>query len=373
MALTKADELLIHQLPETFDTILQSDRTWTEKIWCTLHDSRGEVELDLGFGRYQNRNVFDGFGGVSIGDTQWNVRASRELDAAFDSLSVGPLHYEIVEPLQAVRFRCDQNEYGVEYDVTLRGALPPHLEARNFMRDRLRTMQNIQRYHQVGQATGWVRVEGRYVEITPDGWWGQRDHSWGLRPGVGGPELGVQPPSGWGAQASGRPARRLLHWSPMQFRGWEIFHFWIGADLSCPDYFSGTLITEKGEEQLGEMRSELRYDERNRRLLGGDVCFTRTNGEVLRVNVRPLGAGYDLGGGLYMGYQGNYHGTYRGPLNVEGEKWADTRDPKGLGIGQLRDAVCEFRCGDDVGYGIFETIVTGEWPEYGLTLESNLS
>lgn len=366
MKLTKADELLLHQIPSTFDTIAQSDRSWTEKIWCTLHDNSGAIELDMGFGRYHNRNVFDGFGGVSIGDTQWNVRASRELDLDFDSLSVGPLHYEIVEPLKAVRFRCDENEQGIAYDVTIEGTLPPHLEERNFNRDHLRTAGDVLRYHQVGKASGWVSVEGRRTEISANSWWGQRDHSWGLRAGVGGPETGVQPSTGWGARQGEKLQRRLLHWSPMQFPGWEIFHFWIGGDLAQPDYFSGTIVRPDGEEKLVAMRTDLKYEPSNRQLLGGDIHFLRTDGSELSVNVRPLGAGYYLGGGLYMGYQGNYHGTWRGPLHIEGEKWDDTSDIHKLGIGQLRDAVCEFRCGNDVGYGIFETIIVGDWPEFDL-------
>ena len=38
---------------------------------------------------------------------------------------------------------------------------------------------------------------------------------------------------------------------------------------------------------------------------------------------------------------------------------------------QLRDCVIRCREGDAVGYGIFESMVIGEHPRYGLTRESS--
>ena len=47
------------------------------------------------------------------------------------------------------------------------------------------------RYHQIGVASGWVEVEGERTEIEADKWISIRDHSWGLRPGVGKPIPGL--------------------------------------------------------------------------------------------------------------------------------------------------------------------------------------
>jgi hypothetical protein len=38
---------------------------------------------------------------------------------------------------------------------------------------------------------------------------------------------------------------------------------------------------------------------------------------------------------------------------------------------QLRDCVIRVREGDAVGYGIFESIIIGEHPRYGLTRENS--
>ena len=40
-------------------------------------------------------------------------------------------------------------------------------------------------------------------------------------------------------------------------------------------------------------------------------------------------------------------------------------------LGQFRDTPIRVREGDAVGYGIMESIITGEWPDLGLTAESD--
>jgi hypothetical protein len=48
---------------------------WTEKIWASIARTDGTLQLDFGLGKYQNRGIIDGFGGVSRGREQWTVRA----------------------------------------------------------------------------------------------------------------------------------------------------------------------------------------------------------------------------------------------------------------------------------------------------------
>src|SRR5580698_1104185 len=105
-----ADELFAHQIVETHAYVAQADRSWTEKV-CAMAAARdGSLQIGLGVGKYTNRNVFDGYAAVSRGKEQWTVRASRKLSDAPESLSVGPIHYEIVEPFKTIRFRCDSND-----------------------------------------------------------------------------------------------------------------------------------------------------------------------------------------------------------------------------------------------------------------------
>jgi hypothetical protein len=54
-----------------------------------------------------------------------------------------------------------------------------------------------------------------------------------------------------------------------------------------------------------------------------------------------------------------------GPYWTDGEKW-DVANPEVANkVHGLDDAVCEYRCGDEVGYGIIENLILGSFPKYG--------
>ena len=84
-----ADESLTHQIVDTFARVVESDRAWTEKIWGSLASMDGTLQLSFGLGKYHNRGIIDGFGGVSRGREQWTVRGSRELRSAPEDVSIG--------------------------------------------------------------------------------------------------------------------------------------------------------------------------------------------------------------------------------------------------------------------------------------------
>src|SRR5690348_13508812 len=98
-----ADEGMNHQIVDTFARISESDHAWTEKIWGSIAKTDGSLQVDFGLGKYQNRGILDGFGGVSRGREQWTVRGSRELHRDPELVGVGPIRYEIVDPLKSVR------------------------------------------------------------------------------------------------------------------------------------------------------------------------------------------------------------------------------------------------------------------------------
>ena len=129
--LVPADELLVHQIADTFATVGQSDRSWTEKIWAMATDRAGTVQAVFGLGVYPNRGVVDAFGGISRGAEQWTVRASGRLGKNPDEGRVGPLRYEVVEPLKQVRFSLEANSVvPVSFEWLFQGIVPPMTERR---------------------------------------------------------------------------------------------------------------------------------------------------------------------------------------------------------------------------------------------------
>ena len=186
--LVPADELLVHQIADTFATVGQSDRSWTEKIWAMATDRKGSIQAAFGLGVYPNRGVIDAFGGVSRGVEQWTVRASGRLGKDAGVGNVGPLRYQVIEPLREVRFSLDANPaVPISFEWLFEGIIPPTTERREEHRgvSGRRIAADVVRYHQVGTASGWVEVDGSRTNMTADTWVSARDHSWGVRYGVG--------------------------------------------------------------------------------------------------------------------------------------------------------------------------------------------
>lgn len=142
----------------------------------------GSLSIAFGLGKYINRNVMDGFAGISRGTEQWTVRASRRLAPDVERHEVGPIGYEIVEALHRTRYRLDANDtVPISFDVEVEGVAPPAMEARetHHSRSRLRLDADVMRFHQAGIARGWAEVDGERTEIDDRLWVGSRDRSWG--------------------------------------------------------------------------------------------------------------------------------------------------------------------------------------------------
>lgn len=157
-----ADEHFVRQIVDTFVTVAESDYSWTEKV-CGMAAAR-EGSLQIGFGKYTNRNVLDGSGGVSRGVEPPTVRASRELGPDPESITVGPIAYEIVRPLQAVRVRLAPTAVQpIAFDILAEGIVPCMLEEREDRRtlNGFRHTAHQIRYHQTGTASRWIELQGR--------------------------------------------------------------------------------------------------------------------------------------------------------------------------------------------------------------------
>lgn len=374
--LVAADESFDHQIVETHASVLHSDYSWTEKV-CGMACARdGSLSINFGFGKYLNRNVVDGYGGASRGVEQWTVRASRALSADPDRIDVGPLRYGIVEPLRQVRVTLEPN--GVQplaFELLLDGVVPCVVEEREDRRTLTgyrRSADQI-RYHQTGVARGWVELQGRRLEVTPETWIMTRDHSWGLRPAVGAPLTDLQPDP-----MDTQPPRVLAVWNPLLFTREDgsayAFHqyylLYAGEGWRHEKVQGGFEFPDGRREPVQRIEPRLRFDARNRRLLGGEFVLGMADGRQRVLSVRPPGGtGFHLGAGLYHGFDGRYHGQWRGPLAVDGEYFADCSAPEAAArLNQFRDCVIEVLDGDTgaLGIGNCQTWVQGRWPELGL-------
>lgn len=374
-ALLGVDEQLNHQIADTFATVVESDYGWTEKIWASLARKDGGLQIDFGLGKYHNRNVMDAFGGISRNSEQWTVRASRALAPDLETAAVGPIRYEVVEPLKKVRYILEKNEtQPIAFDVLFEGELPPFFEKRNRLRAGNRINQDVVRYHQPGKLSGWIEINGVREEIGDD-WFGYRDHSWGMR----GHGIGIPPPDLEPRGVKGMRSQML--WGPWLLTRpdgsqYEIMHFLIGSNNW--HYFSGHVNEASGNDPAGkqqEIRSmtpNFRFDTKTRVFLGGNVDLLMDSGEIRHVVVEPVGgSGFYLRTGEYGNWKGGAHGSWRGKYHQDGEYIADTAQLFPT-LGQLRDRPVRVQEGDAIGYGIQESMYSGVFPELGLDQSSDI-
>ncbi len=379
--LVELDEMLNHQIVDTFATTVTADHSWTEKIWSAIVRKDGALAIDFGLGRYHNRGVMDGWAAVSRGAKQWTVRASRELRDDPSLTTVGPLTYEIIRPLESVRYVLAKNDaQPIAYDITFEAEMPPFFENRHRQRERdgFRVGSDVIRYHQIGTPRGWVEIEGERIEVKPEEWTEYRDHSWGVRLDVGAHNADIRPTTDFGDARFGE-GEFVLVWSPfmLQDKNGEksAYHFYFMSKQGHVFYSSGYRNLPDGtQEKVVRVRPELNYDDRTRRLKGGRIHFDMQQGGTRTVQVEVCGeSAVHLGPGLYLGFDGRKHGSWKGPLEVEGETFEDTLDVTTLKrIRQLRDCPVKVTEGDAVGYGIMETIIHGAHPELGLTAENSI-
>jgi hypothetical protein len=378
--LVPADETFNHQIVDTFASVGQTDRSWTEKV-CAMACARdGSLQLGFGLGKYTNRNVMDGYAGASMGVQQWTVRASRALAPDPGTTSVGPLHYEVLEPYRTVRFALEPNDVvPVSFEWVFTAAVPPVLERHEQHRsaDGYRLDADIARYHQIGVGSGWAEVDGRRVELADATWVSTRDHSWGVRYMVGAPVADVpERPMPDGLSI-------LTVWSPMLCERADGSRY--GIHLYYQRHLLGSfrrLELQGGiehpdgrREDFVAVEPDLRFDDVTRRFRGGTLHCTMPGGEERPIAVRPITeTGFALGAGLYFGFDGHWHGQWRGRLHVDGEHIPDISTPdQARRVHQLRDCVISVDdpVGGGRGWGNLQSLATGPHPESGLTAEAS--
>ncbi|HMN80546.1 MAG TPA: hypothetical protein PKA20_11510 [Burkholderiaceae bacterium] len=351
--LTAQDDLIGHQLPTTFDQIDNSDPAWMERLWYTGHPiDRLDMLFDVGLGYHPNRNVMDAFAGVAVAGRQWNFRVSRQLRPDPLTTAAGPLSIVVIEGLRRHRLVLGPNESGIEFDLEFLASMTPHEEKAHLRRRDGRITENMARAQQLGRYSGWIRFNGDRHAVTPDTWWGQRDHSWGVRAEMRtdetSPPLTYYPPF-------------LYAWTTAQFRTRGLHVFFKERAPGDPIYLSGEETFPPGSRAssrglLTDVTHDLTWhdDPLGQSLADARLGLTFADGRRRTLSIRTLPVRYYLKGGLYGGLNGWFHGDPKGKLYMESDCWDLTDHEVRRSARTLADQVIEIRDGDEVGYGIVE-------------------
>jgi hypothetical protein len=378
-ALVPDDENLTHQIVDTFASVAQSDPSWTEKIWTIAHARDNSLQAVLGIGKYTNRGVFDGAAGVCRGTEQWTVRAGRRLSSDPNGTDVGPLQYRVVEPLRAIRISLEENEHApIAFDLTLRGLFDAALEDPwpDRSPDGFRVTHNVLRYRQVGVASGWIELEGERTDVDAEQWISVRDHSWGIRPGVGKPIPGL-PRGGKGI------THMFMTWLPMTLTRddgtpYSLFVFYQeerGQGFHSVRSFAEEQFTDGTSKRFAHVEQDFHFRDDNRRFTHGTLTLVGDDGSRRPLTITAAGpGGFHLGTAGYYGWNDWVYGQWVGDLKVEGSHVTDCDSPENARrLHQLRDLLVRVDdpVGGGSGLGNAETFALGEFPERGLTAENS--
>jgi hypothetical protein len=364
--LTPLDDYLVHQTPDTVDHVATSDRNFYDRYYFNAHTLDGEVLLVVALGLYPNIGVIDAFATAVIGgQAQHIVRASRALGSDRMDTGVGPVRVHVLEGLRRFRVTCDESEHALAFDMTFEAAAPPYEEPHFFRRAGNRVVMDYTRLTQTGRWSGIFRAGDRTWDVTPDAWWGGRDHSWGIRPVGGGEPQSAPPPAGG-------PGGFFWLWSPVQFSRASLMFTcsedadgsrWHAASELIPSYGAGSAI-----EPLTVVSHDLELLPGTRTFSRGRLRLARRDGTPVTVTMEPKTTIYMAGAGY--AYRGGWrHGQYHAPLAVEGETW-DLRDAELLRrIAGQTETVCDFTVdgidGLGAGHSIFEFLLLGAYEPYG--------
>ena len=360
MQLSPPDEYFNHQwaLPHAF--VGSSDPSWRERYWLSFQDIQNkDVVVTCGLGKYPNHDTMEAFVSVATPDQQYNVRSARQLSPDTHLMNAGPFRIEVVEPLKTLRLILDENESGMAMDMIWHGSFEAGLESRHFQVSRTRVVHDLVRYVQHGRLEGTVQIPGRMWTATRDTWYGERDHSWGLRTLPREPGAPPTPPPSW----------RFLLFCPIQFEDFGL-HFYLWEDARGRlDHLSAGLSypwganMEEDEDPIIAVEHDLdvQADAPTPTVLGGKLTLRFLNGKTwdLAITAHPVRA-YLRGGGYNLD-----HGQWHGETWLDHNVWDLHDAERGFfyAVGSA-DHLIEARLGDRIGYGVAEYSVLPGYHRY---------
>ncbi len=382
-ALTGQDEFFNHQIVNTFAAVATPDRAWTEKAWFTLMRKDAALQVNFGIGKYTNRNLVDGFAGIQIGTQQRTVRASRVLAADPESVNVGPLRYEIVEPYQTIRLALAENTaQPLRFELTFHATMPAFFENRDVVVHEGRMASDVIRFHQAGTVSGWIEIDGERQEVDPDDWFGFRDRSWGVREHVGLDPTDLVPATlgtksgSTGGDKTG--AAYHFNWLVSKIdradgTSYDLAYYFrdFGGE-GPPQFFCGYINESDGRQiPILHIYPEIDYRASDRGAMRGTVtAIVAGKGKsveerVFEIEVINPEMGFRLLPGMYGEWKGQLHGSFKGEDFLDGECIDDVNNPAKLAETyrwQIRDRPVRIREGGNSGYGDMESIILGDYP-----------
>ncbi len=366
--LNRLDDYPIHQTSEPIAHPTSSDPNVYDRTWFNGYSVDGTRYFGFGMAIYPHRGILDAhFSTVEAGGRQHCVYASRRAPQERTDMSVGPIRYEIQEPLRRARIIIDDNDSGVACDLTFSARTSAIQEARQVLWQRQRKVMDCTRFAQFGRWSGTVSHPDGEFTVDSETWRGTKDRSWGIR-GVG-ERIGLGAPQ--------QPRSAFFLWAPLQWDD-HITHavFFDGPKgealvregLTSPLYASEADIPDELDDVATRMATavhRVQYQPGTRWARSAELDLIDLYGNVRTITMEPqLRFQFK---GLGYGHPQWGQGCWQGELEVAGESFdpleLDPLAPENIHIQQ----VVKVSDGERTGIGALEQIVVGPYEPAGFT------
>ena len=179
-ALTPLDELLAHQIPEPMANVQTFHPHWRESYFFIAHrpDTLGDVVI-LTMATFPQREVMDSLQMGRVDGVRILGRHERPFAGDPHTPDVGAARVEIVRPFEEIRLWADPAQCELGMDLTFTARTKPYGLRRGSMKAGHELVWDQSHMLQSGVYNGTYTVGGVTHEVHD--WWGQRDHSWGIR------------------------------------------------------------------------------------------------------------------------------------------------------------------------------------------------
>jgi hypothetical protein len=276
-------------------------------------------------------------------------------------MRVGPFSAEVLDPFRTLRFDLADNESGLSFGLEWIGSFEPYLEDRHIETSGVRITHDLSRYVQVGRGQGWISLGGERIEVRPETWWGERDHSWGLRP----------LPRSPGGAPTGRPEWSFLLFMPLQFDEFGV-HVYLFEDAEGRPTHLSCGVMERSPNATRPHVALLTHDLRweagaaTPTVVGGTIDIELTDGRRLPIELEARPGRAHLRGGGYGGVDGWFQGQWREGDTAVAEVWDLTDSQRARAWGaSSSDHAMRASCDGVEGFGITEYMVLPDHRRYG--------
>lgn len=344
--LVPLDDYFIHQNTDSIAAPGGGNPTWQERNYFNIHSTSGDVLLVCGMGTTPNTDLAGAYLISAVegeGGGQINWRGVRSISGDRTRMDIGPFAYRIVEPLQRWQITMAPNDCGIELDVEWTARHQPFEFEKIWATEADgRVRHDFAHMHQSGTYRGWMSIDG--VRYDVDDWYGIRDRTWGVR-----------------------EALEFWIWSAVQFpdRTLSLYHF--ENTRGEVQYSHGGFSDATGTGPVVRISGhDFTLAPGERVPSDGVVWLEEPDGRKQELRFRRLGPVVSYMAPKPIDPLRPYDSALGRPENGF-DRWPYDRYRDAVREhGTIHDSLCEFRLGDEIGYGVFELVAVSYEP-YGWT------